>query len=101
MSDKKYNCSFCKDEGWVSTHDGMLDSHCPMSCKDIAKWEVELERCRNGVGDMSGHEYFYYNYFTVDGKRPAAGSYSGIDFSRYRDGIIKLRDLSNKLKTDK
>lgn len=30
---KTYNCSYCKDEGWIHTNGGLTDSPCPMNCK--------------------------------------------------------------------
>ena len=30
----EYYCSYCKDEEWVHTHGGLLDSPCPMNCTE-------------------------------------------------------------------
>lgn len=55
-------------------------------------WEEELERCKNGYEDMSGEEYFFYNYFRINGELPNKEIYTREKFKEHQENIKSLRE---------
>ena len=48
-------------------------------------WKEELLRCKNGYKDMSGEEYFFYNYFKINGKLPNKKTHPHKRFKEHRE----------------
>jgi len=48
-------------------------------------WKEELNKCKNGTGTMTGKEYYYYNYYLIDGKLPEVRDVVGLFFKHIKE----------------
>jgi len=57
------------------------------------KQKRELDRCKNGHKDMTGEEYFFYNYFKIGGQLPNPRTYTKERFKKHKEAIEADRIL--------
>lgn len=64
-----------------------------------SQMEKEYLKCKNGTADMTGEEYFFYNYCRINGNLPDPGTYSPEKFQRYLEEAKKIKTIKWRRKS--